>query len=103
MGGETPIDGHWDTLSRIQQRAYMIRSWYDFRQASLMAQLVKKKKKKKKKQCRRTQDTVSITRLGRSPGGGNGNPLHYSCLKNPMVRVVWQATVHRVTELDTTE
>ena len=42
MGGETPIDGHWDTLSRIQQRAYMIRSWYDFRQASLMAQLVKK-------------------------------------------------------------
>ena len=48
MGGETPINGHWDTLSRIQQRAYMIRSWYDFRQASLMAQLVKKKKKKKK-------------------------------------------------------
>ena len=40
----------------------------------------------------------------RSLGEGNGNPLQYSCLGNPMYRGVWQATVHRVTkELDTTE
>ena len=38
----------------------------------------------------------SIPGLGRSPGGGNGNPLQYSCLENPMDKVAWQATVHRV-------
>ena len=32
------------------------------------------------------EDTSSIPRLGRSPGGGNGNPLQYSCLENPMDR-----------------
>ena len=32
----------------------------------------------------------------RSPGGGNGNPLQYSCLENPMDRETWQAIVHRV-------
>ena len=35
---------------------------------------------------------------GRSPGGGNGNPLQYSCLENPTDRGAWQATVHRVTK-----
>ena len=40
----------------------------------------------------------SIPGLGRSPGGGNGNPLQYSCLENPMDRGTWQATVHGVTE-----
>ena len=39
-----------------------------------------------------------IPGLGRSPGGGHGNPLQYSCLENPMDRVTWQATVHRVTK-----
>ena len=34
--------------------------------------------------------------LGRSPGGGNGNPLQYSCLDNPMVRGAWWATAHEV-------
>ena len=34
--------------------------------------------------------------LGRSPGGGNGTPLHYSCLKNPTNRGAWQATVQQV-------
>ena len=37
-----------------------------------------------------------IPGLGRSPGGGNGNPLHYSCLENPMDRGAWWATVHWV-------
>ena len=40
-------------------------------------------------------DPGSIPGLGRSPGEGNGNPLQYSCLGNPMDRA-WQATVHGV-------
>ena len=36
-----------------------------------------------------------IPGLGRSPGGGNGNPLQYSCLENSKDRGAWQATVHR--------
>ena len=35
---------------------------------------------------------------GRSPEGGHGNPFQCSCLKNPMARGVWQATVHRVAQ-----
>ena len=48
-------------------------------------------------------DLGSIPGLGRSPGEGNGNPLQYSCLGNPTDGGTWWATVHRVTELDTTE
>ena len=45
----------------------------------------------------------SIPGLGRSPGVGNGNPLQYSCLENPMDRGTWQAIVNGVAkELDTT-
>ena len=40
----------------------------------------------------------SIPGLGRSPREGNGNPLQYSCLENPMDRGFWQTMVHRVTE-----
>ena len=43
-------------------------------------------------------DLGSIPGLGRSPGEGNGNPLQYSCLENPMDRGAWWATVHRVTK-----
>ena len=48
-------------------------------------------------------DLGSIPGLGRSPGGGNGNPLQYSCLENSMDRGVWRATVHKISELNTTE
>ena len=50
------------------------------------------------------RDPGSIPGLGRSRGVGNGNPLQYSCLENPMDRGgAWWATVRRVTELDTAE
>ena len=42
-----------------------------------------------------------IPELGRSPGGGNGNPLQHSCLENPMDRGAWWAIVHRVTKSQT--
>ena len=41
-------------------------------------------------------DLGLIPGLGRSPGEGNGNPLQYSCLENPMDRETWQAIVHGV-------
>ena len=41
-------------------------------------------------------DPGSIPGVGRSPGDGNGNPLQYYCLENPMDRGAWQATVHGI-------
>ena len=52
--------------------------------------------------ARDTRDVDLITGFRRSPGGGNDNPLQDSCLKNPMDRGAWLATVHVVTESDTT-
>ena len=49
------------------------------------------------------RDAGSIPGSGRSPGGGNGNPLQYSCLGNPIDRGAWQATLYKVAqESDTT-
>ena len=48
--------------------------------------------------ARDIRDKGLIPGLGRSPGGGHGNPLQYPCLKNPMDRGAWRATVHRVTK-----
>ena len=47
------------------------------------------------------RDMGLISGLGRSPGEGNGNPLQYSCLENPMDRGAWRATVHSVTQSQT--
>ena len=47
------------------------------------------------------RDSGLIPGLGRSPGAGNGNPLQYSCLENPMDRGAWWATVHGVAKSQT--
>ena len=44
------------------------------------------------------RDVSLIPGLGRSPGRGNGNPLQYSCLENPMDRVAWLAAVYRAAQ-----
>ena len=47
------------------------------------------------------RDVGLIPGSGRSPGGGHGNPLQYSCLENPMDRGAWWATVQRVAKSQT--
>ena len=47
------------------------------------------------------EDAGSIPRSWRSPGEGNGNPLQYSCLGNPMDRGTWWAGVHRIAKSQT--
>ena len=44
------------------------------------------------------RDPGSVPESGKSPGGGHGNPLQYSCLENPMDRGAWWAVVHGVTK-----
>ena len=51
-----------------------------------------------KASARNVGDRGLIPRSGRSPGEGNGNPLQYSCLENPMDGGAWWATVHGVTK-----
>ena len=46
-------------------------------------------------------DAGPIPGSGRSPGGGHGNPLQYSCLGNPMDRGTWRATIHGITKSQT--
>ena len=48
------------------------------------------------------KDEGLIPGSGRSPGGGHGNLLQYSCLENPVDRGAWHTTVHEVAESDTT-
>ena len=47
------------------------------------------------------RDLGLIPGWGRSPGEGNGNPLHYSCLGNPVDRGAWQATIQRIEKSQT--
>ena len=51
---------------------------------------------KKKNSACNAGDTDLVPGLGRSHRGGHGNPIQYSCLKNPMDREAWWATVHGV-------
>ena len=49
------------------------------------------------------RDTGLVPGLGRSPGGGNGNPLQYSYVEDPMDKGAWWAIVHSVAESNTSE
>ena len=70
--------------------------------SSQVALVVKEKKKKTPVNAGDVRDTGSIIPgSGRSPGGGHGNPLQYSCLENPMDRGAWRATVQGVIESQT--
>ena len=53
--------------------------------------------------AREVKEAGLIPGSGRSPGGGHGNPLQYSCLEKPMDRGAWWATIHMVAQSDTTE
>ena len=64
-------------------------SRFSFSLCTLFFQMATKLLGQKKKQNKKL-------RSERSPGGGNGNPLQYSCLESPRDRGAWRATVHRV-------
>ena len=51
-----------------------------------------------KESARSVVNSASFSGSERTPVGGNGNPLQYSCLENPVDRGAWQAIVHRVTK-----
>ena len=55
-----------------------------------------------KKTASNAGDAGFISGLGRSSGEGNGNPLQYSCLGNPVDRGTWWATVHAIVEMNMT-
>ena len=57
----------------------------------------------KESNARATEDAGWISESRRFLGGGDGNPLQYFCLENPIDGGAWQATVHGVAESDTTE
>ena len=79
-----------------QQQPLRINCWSDFYQTSLVAQTVKNPPVNE-------GDLGLIPGSGISPGEGNGNPLQYSCLANPMDGGAWRATVQRITKnLNTT-
>ena len=87
-------------LCFAQNAAANQEDWVNFRfskfwkiWASLVAQLVKKPHAVQEFSCN-AGDPGSIPGLGRSPGDGNGNPLQYSCLGNPMDGGAWRATDH---------
>ena len=60
-----------------------------------VAQLVKNSPARQETDCN-ARDQGLTPGLGRSPGEGNGNPLQYSCMQNPMDRGAWRTTVHEV-------
>ena len=81
-----------DTTERLTF-SFSLRHWLCYPQrASQMALVVKNPPAN----AGDIRDAGLIPVWGRSPGGGHGNPLQYSCLENPMDRGAWWATVHRV-------
>ena len=86
----------WGTILKFLIKSSKIKIVVWLLMASLVVQMVKNLPAS-------AGATGSIPGLGRSLGEGNGNPLQYSCLRNPMDRGAWRAAVHGVTELDAPE
>ena len=82
-------EAHRPAPSHLQQISLLSKCW-----ASHVALVVKNTPVN----ARGVRDSRLIPGWGRSPGGGHGNPLQYSCLKNPIDRGAWRATVHGVTK-----
>ena len=75
-------------ITFVEENSSFLRSLWDFLSGSEV--------KNPHAKAGDTRDVGSVPGLGRYPGGGNGNPLQYSCLRNPKDRDAWQATVHAV-------
>ena len=91
---ENPRDGGawWAAVYGVAQ------SWTRLKHLAAAAAAVVKNQPANAEDIR---DMGWIHRSGKSPGGGHGNPLQYSCLENPMERGALWATVHEVTERQT--
>ena len=83
--------GHWSCWTRTHTNDLISIRWA-LQYTTMVAQVVKNRLAN----AGDKRDSGSIPGSGRSPGGGNGNPLQHSCLENPMDRGAWWATVHGV-------
>ena len=77
------------------------RQWCKLKQGTHQASQVALLVKNPPANAEDVRDVGSVPRWERSPGGWHGNPLQYSCLKNPMNRGAWRATVHGVAKSQT--
>ena len=106
-----PLRGHWDRFYSyprvrwciLENRMCIPKLRFKNEYLALRAFQVVLMAKNRPTNAGDIRDAGLIPGLGRSPGGGNGNPLQYSCLRNPMDRRAWGNAVHRVAESDTTE
>ena len=85
--------GHWSCWTSAHTNV-LLSIWWALQYTTVVAQVVRKRLANRGD----VRDAGSIPGLGRSPEGGNGYPLQYSCLENPMDRGAQWATVHGVTK-----
>ena len=94
--GKTIALTRWTFVGRVMSLLFNMLSRLVIAFLPRVALVVKKKKKKKPANTGDARHVGSIPGSGRCPGEGNGCPLQYSCLENPMDRGDWRATVLRV-------
>ena len=94
-----PRETHWFSTNQN----FKNNGWATERPSSIRASQVALLVKNLPANAGEPRDAGSTPRWGRSPGGGNGNPLQYSCLENPMDREAWQVAPWGHKEADTTK